>query len=240
MQSGVQPTVLQQLCQLPFPYFSEPRLSAVLFPTLLACCCDNAENRAILEQELSFDLLEGYRLSAAADGDRLVMLLRDPKEKARGLSRASSVCSNGEVKATASVSSVGPEAKKARTTLEPSPEVAADRETKVSGCPVEEGAVRGDPVGGEAAKERPAGEEKSVDQKSSKTGRGKTSKTEVKQGPESATTAKEPPPPKKQKKVLASAVSERAESETARLPAQPQGAKGGTSRQKCRKAKEAL
>lgn len=56
IQSGYMPTVLQQLCNLPFPYFSNPALSAVLFPTLLACCSDNQQNRAILEQEVSFQV----------------------------------------------------------------------------------------------------------------------------------------------------------------------------------------
>lgn len=57
LQSGSQPTVLQQLCQLPFAYFSQPSRSAVLLPTLLACCHGNARNRAVLEQELAYQVL---------------------------------------------------------------------------------------------------------------------------------------------------------------------------------------
>jgi hypothetical protein len=56
IQSGFTPTVLQQLCNLPIQYFSEERLTAVLLPTLLACCWENAETRAVLEQEIGFDV----------------------------------------------------------------------------------------------------------------------------------------------------------------------------------------
>jgi hypothetical protein len=57
IQSGFTPTVLQQLCNLPIQYFSEERLTAVLLPSLLACCWDNAETRAVLEQEIGFDVI---------------------------------------------------------------------------------------------------------------------------------------------------------------------------------------
>ncbi|ELK18368.1 S phase cyclin A-associated protein in the endoplasmic reticulum [Pteropus alecto] len=60
VQSGRHPTVLQQLCQLPFQYFSDPRLIKVLFPSLIAACHNNRQNRIILEQEMSCVLLATF------------------------------------------------------------------------------------------------------------------------------------------------------------------------------------
>ncbi|XP_038079057.1 S phase cyclin A-associated protein in the endoplasmic reticulum-like isoform X2 [Patiria miniata] len=60
VQSGNTPTLLQQLCGLPFQYFSDPRLMAVLFPTLMACCFNNTANKIILEQEMSCSLLSCF------------------------------------------------------------------------------------------------------------------------------------------------------------------------------------
>ncbi|XP_064608297.1 S phase cyclin A-associated protein in the endoplasmic reticulum-like isoform X2 [Liolophura sinensis] len=60
IQSGQPPTVLQQMCALPFQYFSDPRLTAILFPTLISCCFNNQQNREILEQELSCSLLSNF------------------------------------------------------------------------------------------------------------------------------------------------------------------------------------
>lgn len=54
------PTVLQQLCVLPFSYFSNPKLTHILFPTLIACCHDNRTNLSMLEQEASGSLLSSY------------------------------------------------------------------------------------------------------------------------------------------------------------------------------------
>lgn len=60
IQSGQRPTVLQQLCSLPFQYFSDPELTDILFPSLIACCHNNEHNKAILEQEMSPELLSDY------------------------------------------------------------------------------------------------------------------------------------------------------------------------------------
>lgn len=60
VQSGRHPTVLQKLCQLPFQYFSDPRLVKVLFPSLIAACYNNGQNKVILEQEMSCILLASF------------------------------------------------------------------------------------------------------------------------------------------------------------------------------------
>ncbi|XP_012594819.1 S phase cyclin A-associated protein in the endoplasmic reticulum isoform X3 [Microcebus murinus] len=60
VQSGRHPTVLQKLCQLPFQYFSDPRLIKVLFPSLIAACHNNQQNKIILEQEMSCVLLATF------------------------------------------------------------------------------------------------------------------------------------------------------------------------------------
>ncbi|XP_025894422.1 S phase cyclin A-associated protein in the endoplasmic reticulum isoform X2 [Nothoprocta perdicaria] len=60
VQSGRHPTVLQKLCQLPFQYFSDPRLIKVLFPSLIAACYNNPQNKLILEQEMSCVLLATF------------------------------------------------------------------------------------------------------------------------------------------------------------------------------------
>ncbi|KAG5839667.1 hypothetical protein ANANG_G00207370 [Anguilla anguilla] len=60
VQSGRQPSVLQKLCQLPFQYFSHPRLIRVLFPTLICACHSNPQNKVILQQEMSCVLLATF------------------------------------------------------------------------------------------------------------------------------------------------------------------------------------
>ncbi|KAJ8252494.1 hypothetical protein COCON_G00218060 [Conger conger] len=60
VQSGRQPSVLQKLCQLPFQYFSHPRLIRVLFPSLICACHSNPQNKVILQQEMSCVLLATF------------------------------------------------------------------------------------------------------------------------------------------------------------------------------------
>ena len=68
VQSGHRPSVLEQLCNLPFPYFSQPDLKRILFPTLLACCFDNDENRAILQEEMNWQLIDEFLYSPVENG----------------------------------------------------------------------------------------------------------------------------------------------------------------------------
>ncbi|RWS16308.1 S phase cyclin A-associated protein in the endoplasmic reticulum-like protein, partial [Dinothrombium tinctorium] len=60
IQSGHRATIVQQLCSLPFEYFSNPCLSRILFPTLISCCFNNEENKAVLKQEMSTLMLSSF------------------------------------------------------------------------------------------------------------------------------------------------------------------------------------
>lgn len=75
VQSGHQPSVLQQLCNLPFPYFSQPDLRLVLFPTLISACHDNQSNVGILTEEMSYQLLEDFIQSPEGKANHLVRMI---------------------------------------------------------------------------------------------------------------------------------------------------------------------
>ncbi|XP_056454422.1 S phase cyclin A-associated protein in the endoplasmic reticulum isoform X3 [Gadus chalcogrammus] len=85
VQSGRQPSVLQKLCQLPFQYFSHPRLIKVLFPSLISACYNNPQNKVMLQQEMSCVLLatfiqdcassEKEQESSGKQGDKVSQLL---------------------------------------------------------------------------------------------------------------------------------------------------------------------
>jgi len=75
VQSGHQPSVLQQLCNLPFPYFSQPNLKEILFPTLLACCHENKENVVVLSQEMSWTLIDEFLKTPEGLRNPLVQLV---------------------------------------------------------------------------------------------------------------------------------------------------------------------
>ncbi|CAF3402161.1 unnamed protein product [Rotaria socialis] len=57
---GNRPTVLRQLSCLPFRYFVESKYMDILFPTLIACSFDCETTRAILQTEMSLDLIVNY------------------------------------------------------------------------------------------------------------------------------------------------------------------------------------
>ncbi|XP_033108784.1 S phase cyclin A-associated protein in the endoplasmic reticulum-like [Anneissia japonica] len=83
VQSGKTPTLLQQLCALPFQYFSDPRLMAILFPTLIACCHNNQENKIILEQEMSCMLLATFIEEKLRDKEKAKLLPTAAKAKGK-------------------------------------------------------------------------------------------------------------------------------------------------------------
>ncbi|XP_014273613.1 S phase cyclin A-associated protein in the endoplasmic reticulum [Halyomorpha halys] len=75
IQSGKHPTVLQQLVKLPFQYFCDSRHMELLFPTLIACSYQNATNRAIVESELNYSVLEKFIASEVGKKNKLMMFL---------------------------------------------------------------------------------------------------------------------------------------------------------------------
>ena len=60
MELGTPPTILQQLCNLPFNYFSDSKLICVLYPTLICFCYQNEKNKSVLSTEVSTDLLANF------------------------------------------------------------------------------------------------------------------------------------------------------------------------------------
>uniref|UniRef100_A0A8U8CFK6 S-phase cyclin A associated protein in the ER n=1 Tax=Geospiza parvula TaxID=87175 RepID=A0A8U8CFK6_GEOPR len=81
VQSGRHPTVLQKLCQLPFQYFSDLRLIKVLFPSLIAACYNNPQNKIILEQEMSCVLLATFIQDFAQSSGQMENQLSQQREK---------------------------------------------------------------------------------------------------------------------------------------------------------------
>ncbi|XP_021399082.2 S phase cyclin A-associated protein in the endoplasmic reticulum isoform X2 [Lonchura striata] len=81
VQSGRHPTVLQKLCQLPFQYFSDPRLIKVLFPSLIAACYNNPQNKIILEQEMSCVLLATFIQDFAQSSGQVENQFSQQREK---------------------------------------------------------------------------------------------------------------------------------------------------------------
>ncbi|KAG9439325.1 hypothetical protein H6P81_019490 [Aristolochia fimbriata] len=54
---GKSPTILHKVCDLPFVFFSDPELSPILAGTLVAACYGSEQNKGVVLQELSMDML---------------------------------------------------------------------------------------------------------------------------------------------------------------------------------------
>eukprot|EP00252_Welwitschia_mirabilis_P014058 TRINITY_DN31081_c0_g1_i1.p1 TRINITY_DN31081_c0_g1~~TRINITY_DN31081_c0_g1_i1.p1 ORF type:complete len:1920 (+),score=403.73 TRINITY_DN31081_c0_g1_i1:313-6072(+) len=54
---GKSPTIIHKICDLPFAFFSDPQLTPILVGTLLAVCYGCEQNRNVVQQELSMDML---------------------------------------------------------------------------------------------------------------------------------------------------------------------------------------
>ncbi|KAI5077181.1 hypothetical protein GOP47_0007005 [Adiantum capillus-veneris] len=73
---GKSPTILHKICDLPFAFFSDPSLMPALVGTLLAVCYGSEQNRDVVREELSMEmllsLLKSSRSDTLADKDSLV------------------------------------------------------------------------------------------------------------------------------------------------------------------------
>ncbi|KAK9053808.1 hypothetical protein SSX86_024882 [Deinandra increscens subsp. villosa] len=54
---GKSPTILHKVCDLPFVFFSDPELMPVLAGTLVAACFASEQNKGVVQQELSIEML---------------------------------------------------------------------------------------------------------------------------------------------------------------------------------------
>lgn len=54
---GNSPTILHKVCDLPFAFFSDPELTPILAGTLVAACYGCDQNRGVVQQELSTEML---------------------------------------------------------------------------------------------------------------------------------------------------------------------------------------
>ncbi|UXI19061.1 26S proteasome non-ATPase regulatory subunit 6 [Sarcoptes scabiei] len=96
LQSGQRPTVVQQLCALPFEYFSDEKYKQILLPTLIVCCFHNEDNLYFLKQEMSTELISKFidqmivlsqidqldlNKNRNIISEKLVLQMRFPKQK---------------------------------------------------------------------------------------------------------------------------------------------------------------
>lgn len=74
---GKSPTILHKVCDLPFAFFSDPELMPILTTALIAVCYGCDQNRSVVLQEISSDmidtLLRSCRASVLATSDSVAV-----------------------------------------------------------------------------------------------------------------------------------------------------------------------
>lgn len=81
IQSGRAPLLLQQLCTLPFKYFSDPKLKNILFPTVISICYKNNENMLVVAQDVNPTLLAIYLEEMIKARDENIVTTVDEKDQ---------------------------------------------------------------------------------------------------------------------------------------------------------------
>ncbi|TVU38092.1 hypothetical protein EJB05_11443 [Eragrostis curvula] len=65
---GKSPTILHKVCDLPFVFFSDPELMPILAAALIAVCYGCDQNRSVVQQEISTDMLRSLLKSCRTSG----------------------------------------------------------------------------------------------------------------------------------------------------------------------------
>ncbi|KAG0561411.1 hypothetical protein KC19_9G062600 [Ceratodon purpureus] len=93
---GKSPTILHKMCDLPFAFFSDPKLTPILIGTLLSVCYGSERNRDVVQQELSMDMLLTFLKDSTPTPAPLVSNIRTEEDEASVKSKPKSIMSESE------------------------------------------------------------------------------------------------------------------------------------------------
>lgn len=91
---GKTPTILHKICDLPFVFFSDPELMPILASTLVAACYECEQNKGVVQQEISTDML----LSLLRSSRNMCMLRSNPNTDSFPVNESGDNQINGEHK----------------------------------------------------------------------------------------------------------------------------------------------
>ncbi|XP_010663301.1 uncharacterized protein LOC100262175 isoform X2 [Vitis vinifera] len=94
---GKSPTIIHKVCDLPFVFFSDPELMPILAGTLVAACYGCEQNKGVVQQEVSMDML--------------LSLLRSCRNALPGV-RSNSILDSTRMDDSSECNTVGPESRK--------------------------------------------------------------------------------------------------------------------------------